>query len=160
MPARAAPPAIPHNHDTRPPKALLMACAALVVLALLGVSVVRLTGSAHTSDWRPLTVDTLSFRFADGENGEILALNADTGAVVHTWAPETGGFVRTSLRSMALDRAQDGVGAGPPFSLHLTDNGRYILEDPATGQWISLDAFGRDNVAKFARLYAEGRAAR
>ena len=159
MPAQAAPPAA-HNHDTRPPKALLMACAALVVFALLGVSVVRLTGSAHTSDWRPLTVDTLSFQFADGEGGEILALDADTGAVVHTWAPETGGFVRTSLRSLALDRAQDGVGAGPPFSLHMTGNGRLILEDPATGQWISLDAFGKDNVAEFERLFEEGRAAR
>ena len=75
-------------------------------------------------------------------------------------APETGGFVRTSLRSLALDRAQDGVGAGPPFSLHMTGNGRLILEDPATGQWISLDAFGKDNVAEFERLFEEGRAAR
>ncbi|MBA4225938.1 MAG: phosphonate-binding protein [Hyphomonas sp.] len=159
MPAPAAP-AVPHAHDSRPPRALLMACAALVVFALLGVSVVRLTGSTHTSDWRPLTVDTLSFQFVDGEGGEILAIDADTGAVVHTWAPETGGFVRTSLRSLALDRARDGIGAGPPFSLHLTGNGRFILEDPATGQWISLDAFGKDNVAEFARLFEEGRAAR
>jgi putative photosynthetic complex assembly protein len=155
-----AAPSVPHDHDHHPPRALLMACAALVVFALLGVSVVRLTGSAHTSDWRPLTVDTLSFRFVDGEGGEIIALDADTGAVVHTWAPETGGFVRTSLRSLALDRAQNGLGAGPPFSLHLTGNGRFILEDPATGQWVSLDAFGKDNAAEFERLFEEGRGAR
>lgn len=159
MSVDAAPPTT-HNHDTGAPKALLAACAALVVFALLGVSVVRLTGTTHTSDWRALTVDTLSFQFADGEDGVILAIDADTGAVMHTWAPATGGFVRTSLRSLALERAQNGYGAGPPFSLHQTQSGGLILEDPSTGQWVSLDAFGKDNVAEFVRLFEMGRAAR
>lgn len=160
MPAPATLPTSGHSHENIAPKVLLMACAALVVFALLGVSVVRLTGSEHTSDWRPLAVETLSFQFADGEGGEILAVDAETGAVVHAWAPETGGFVRTSLRSMALDRAKVGVGAGPPFLLHMTESGRMILEDPSTSQWISLDAFGKDNVAEFVRLFEEGRAAK
>ena len=160
MPARAAPHAPPHAHDTSPPRILLMACAALVIFALLGVSAVRLTGASHTSDWRAMTVETLNFRFADGQGGAILAINADTGDLVHSWAPETGGFVRTSLRSLAFSRAREGVGAEPAFALHVTDNGKYILEDPSTGQWVSLDAFGRDNVREFANLFDKGRAAR
>ncbi|MFN4024776.1 MAG: photosynthetic complex assembly protein PuhC [Hyphomonas sp.] len=160
MSARAAPAAPSHSHDASPPRVLLMACAAIVILSLLGVSAVRLTGSAHTSDWRPLAVDTLTFRFADGEGGAILAINADTGALVYRWEPETGGFVRTSLRSLAINRSREGVGPEPAFSLHVTGNGKYILEDPSTGQWVSLDAFGRDNVREFGKLFEEGRATR
>jgi putative photosynthetic complex assembly protein len=162
MTARAKPAPQPaeahgHDHDASPPRALLMACAALVVFALLGVSVVRLTGTNHTSDWRPLTVETLTFRFADAENGAILAINDDNDTVVHRWDPTTGGFVRTSLRSMAQMRARSGVGPEPAFSLHLTESGRYILEDPSTGHWVALDAFGRENVGEFAKLFKEAR---
>lgn len=157
MTARTAPNPAAHAHDAHPPRALLMACAALVIFALLGVSAVRLTGSASTSDWRPMTVETLTFRFADAENGAILAINADTGTVVHRWEPATGGFVRTSLRSMALTRQREGVGPEPAFALHMTESGRYILEDPSTGHWVSLDAFGQDNVAEFEYLFQESR---
>ncbi|MFN7056287.1 photosynthetic complex assembly protein PuhC [Hyphomonas sp.] len=162
MPARAQPAPPPakahtHNHDASPPKALLIACAALVVFALMGVSVVRLTGTTHTSDWRPMTVETLTFRFADAENGAILAINDATGALVHRWDPATGGFVRTSLRSLAQKRDRNGVGQEPAFALHLTANGNYILEDPSTGQWVALDAFGKDNVSEFDKLFHEAR---
>ncbi len=160
MTVRASPAETPaHKHEAAPPRVLLIACAALVIFALLGVSAVRLTGSSHTSDWRPLTVETLTFRFADAENGAILAINANTGAVVHRWEPATGGFVRTSLRSLAITRENEGYGKEPAFSLHLTTNGRYILEDPATGHWVSLDAFGRDNVGEFERLFREAKLA-
>lgn len=158
MTVRASPAETPaHSHEAAPPRVLLIACAALVIFALLGVSAVRLTGSSHTSDWRPLTVETLTFRFADAENGAILAINADTGAVVHRWEPATGGFVRTSLRSLAITRESEGFGKEPAFALHLTRHGRYILEDPATGHWVSLDAFGRDNVGEFERLFREAK---
>ena len=141
-----------HDFDHRPPRGLLIACSALVVLSLLGVSIVRLTGAAHSSDWRAHAVEAVSFRFADGTDGAILALDPDTGELVHRWPSEAGGFVRTSVRSMAITRSMEGVGAGPYFTLHRMDNGKMILEDPSTGQWISLDAFGRDNVAQFSEL--------
>lgn len=141
-----------HHHELHPPRGLLIACATLVVLAILGVSIVRLTGSYHSSDWRSQSAEQVSFRFADGEAGAILALDSVTGELVYTWAPEAGGFVRTSLRSMAITRSRDGFGSWPAFTLHRTFNGKMILEDPSTGQWISLDAFGKDNVAQFSKL--------
>ncbi len=154
--ARSAP-APAHAHDLHPPRALLIACAALVIFAILGVAAVKLTGSARTSDWRPLAVETLTFRFADAEDGAILAINAETGRIVHRWDPGEGGFVRTSLRSLALQRYRNGIGQEPAFALHRTESGRFILEDPSTGHWVSLDAFGADNVSEFARLLAEAR---
>jgi putative photosynthetic complex assembly protein len=147
----SARPAASH-HELHPPRGLLIACATLVVLAILGVSIVRLTGSHHSSDWRSQSASHVSFRFADGTDGSILALDAVTGEPVYTWPAEAGGFVRTSLRSMAISRSKEGFGAWPSFTLHRTFNGKMILEDPVTGQWISLDAFGKDNVAQFSKL--------
>jgi putative photosynthetic complex assembly protein len=137
-----------------------MACAALVIFAVLGVAAVQLTGSSRTSDWRPLSVETLAFRFADAEDGGILALNAETGELVQRWDPATGGFVRTSLRSLALNRDRVGIGQGPAFILHRTGTGRYILEDPSTGHWVSLDAFGAGNAEEFANLFEAGSVSR
>ncbi len=145
-----------HTHDLDPPRALLMACAALVIFAVLGVAAVQLTGSSRTSDWRPQSVETLAFRFADAEDGSVLAINAETGEVVQRWEPATGGFVRTSLRSLAFNRQSAGIGQGPAFVLHRTGTGRYILEDPSTGHWVSLDAFGASNAGEFANLFEAG----
>ena len=84
----------------------------------------------------------------------------ESGAVIMEWAPETGGFVRTSLRSLAITRKRMGIGPEPAFLLHRTGKGRFILEDPSTGEWVSLDAFGRDNAGEFAKLYTAAEARR
>jgi hypothetical protein len=60
--------------------------------------------------------------------------------------------MRTAMRSLALQRRQMGIGSGPAFVLHRTENDKLIIEDPETAEWVSLDAFGGDNVAEFRKL--------
>ena len=141
-----------HAHDLHPPRGLLMAIGALVLFALVGVGFSRLAGLGHTTDWRALSVEALPIVVEDGVDGSVIVRDPVTGALVREWAPETGGFVRTAMRSLALERRQAGIGSGPAFVLHRTGHGKLILEDPETGKWVSLDAFGADNAAEFAKL--------
>lgn len=146
-----------HNHDLHPPRGLLLACGALILFALIGVGATRLSGSGYVTDWRTLSVETLPLLFEDGADGSVIARAPETGAVVHVWPPETGGFVRTSMRSLAVSRKGMGIGPEPAFVLHRTGNDKLILEDPATGEWVSLNAFGRDNVGQFNGLFDDAK---
>jgi|1048.fasta_scaffold70817_2 putative photosynthetic complex assembly protein len=141
-----------HAHDLHPPRGLLMAIGALVLFALVGVGFTQLAGLGHTTDWRALSVEALPIIVEDGADGSVVVRDPASGALVREWAPETGGFVRTAMRSLALERRQLGIGSAPAFILHRTENGKLILEDPETGKWVSLDAFGSDNAAEFAKL--------
>lgn len=148
-----------HSHDLHPPRGLLLAVGALVLFALIGVGFTRIAGLGHTTNWRAMSVQTMSLTFEDGADGSVIARSAMTGEIVRSWAPETGGFVRTALRSLALKRRHFGVGQAPAFVLHRTENAKLILEDPATGEWVSLNAFGGDNADEFAKLFDEVEAA-
>lgn len=143
-----------HQHDLHPPRALLMACGALILFALIGTGLTRLSGVGHVTDWRALSVASMPLVFEDGADGSVIVRDPSTGDLVRNWAPETGGFVRTAMRSLALQRRQMGIGSGPAFVLHRTQNDKLIIEDPETGEWVSLDAFGGDNVAEFRKLFA------
>ncbi len=143
-----------HSHDLHPPRALLMAIGALVLFTVVGVGATRLAGLGHTTDWRGMSTETLPLTFEDGADGSVIARAPGSGNLVREWAPETGGFVRTAMRSLALERRQMGIGSGPAFVLHRTENGQLILEDPETGKWVSLNAFGGDNAGEFAKLFA------
>jgi putative photosynthetic complex assembly protein len=149
----AAPvPSPAHNHDLHPPRALLRAIGALIVFTLIGVGFTQLNKAGHVSNWRALSVQSMPLVFEDGADGSIVVRDPATGDMVRNWAPETGGFVRTAMRSLALQRRQMGIGSGPAFVLHRTENDKLIIEDPETGEWVSLDAFGGDNVAEFRKL--------
>ena len=148
-----------HSHDLHPPRGLLMACGALILFALIGVGATRLSGAGHVTDWRSLSVATLPLVFEDGADGSVIARSPETGAVVHVWEPETGGFVRTSMRSLAVSRKGMGIGPEPAFILHRTGNDKLILEDPSTGEWVSLNAFGGDNVGQFTSLFDDAKGA-
>ncbi|MFN4225908.1 MAG: photosynthetic complex assembly protein PuhC [Hyphomonas sp.] len=149
-----------HAHDLHPPRQFLLGIGALILFALMGVAVTRLAGLERQTDWQALSTQALALRFEDGAAGSVLARDPESGAVIMEWAPETGGFVRTSLRSLAITRKRMGIGPEPAFLLHRTGKGRFILEDPSTGEWVSLDAFGRDNAGEFAKLYKAAEARR
>jgi putative photosynthetic complex assembly protein len=142
-----------HAHDLHPPRGLLMAVGALVLFTLIGVGATRLAGLERATDWRALSAESLSLTFEDAADGGVIVRAAETGAVVREWPPETGGFVRTAMRALALERRQMGIGPAPAFLLHRTDNGKLILEDPETGKWVSLDAFGGPNAGEFGALF-------
>jgi putative photosynthetic complex assembly protein len=148
-----------HNHDLHPPRGLLMAIGALILFTVIGVGVTQFSGAGYVTNWRVLSVESLPLVFEDGADGSIIVREPESGNVLRTWAPETGGFVRTAMRSLALQRRQMGIGSGPAFVLHRTENGKLIIEDPQTSEWVSLDAFGGDNVAEFRKLLSPVEAA-
>lgn len=141
-----------HHHDLHPPKALLAACFAMIIFAVLGTAFVQITGIGDSKDTGGIPVESISLTFADREDGAVIAYEAGSGDVVKIWEPTTGGFVRTAMRAMARSRYLDGIGSEPAFLLYRTEQGRLLLEDPTTGKHISLEAFGQDNEESFAVL--------
>ncbi len=143
-----------HHHDIRVPRPLLVGVAillcAVTALALLS----RFTGIGALKPVAYEPVASLSLQFRDEAGGAVGVYDAGTGEQVFLFQPETGGFVRTTLRALALDRRRIGIGAEPPFNLVRTANGPLFLEDPSTGKSISLDAFGGGNAATFEQLFA------
>ncbi|MBI1253854.1 MAG: hypothetical protein GC196_05850 [Hyphomonas sp.] len=148
-----------HNHDLHPPRGLLMAIGALILFTVIGVGFTQFLGTGYVTNWRALSVESRPLVFEDGADGSIVVREPGSGNVLRTWAPETGGFVRTAMRSLALQRRQMGIGSGPAFMLHRTENGKLIIEDPQTLEWVSLDAFGGDNAAEFRKLLSPVEAA-
>ncbi len=79
--------------------------------------------------------------------------DVDTNSVAAIVQPgEQTGFIRGVMRGLARERQMAGIGAEPPFTLTLWQNGQLSLTDSATGRSIEMTAFGSDNRAAFAAL--------
>lgn len=142
-----------HTHnDMKVPPAMLYMIGGLilVVLALVGLS--QLTGIGQQKDAAFDTVNTRMLRFDDTPDGGIAVYDHATDALLFTYTDGDDGFVRTALRAMAFDRARAEVGREAPFRLMRTYRDHLVLEDPATGNLVTLAAFGARNEANFARL--------
>jgi putative photosynthetic complex assembly protein len=84
-------------------------------------------------------------------DGSIAVVSAPDGQVVKVIEGEAG-FVRGILRAMARERRIKEVNQAIPFELIARADGRLTLLDPATGNRIDLESFGKDNVIEFAVL--------
>ena len=90
------------------PKSILRspiaAASLLVVLALAGTTVVRLTGSGM--DITPLAAATITheLRFEDGADGSILIYEAKHNKLIDSAAPGTNNFLRGTLRGVGTGR--------------------------------------------------------
>ncbi|MEM7660657.1 MAG: photosynthetic complex assembly protein PuhC [Pseudomonadota bacterium] len=113
------------------------------------------TGLGKVSVEPEAAIETMSIRFADEADGGIGVYDPDTNALLHVYPPETGGFVRTALRALALDRRRRGIGPQPAFELRRAENGSLTLLDPSTDKFVTLGAFGKDNAETFGQLFAE-----
>ncbi|WP_333670578.1 photosynthetic complex assembly protein PuhC [Elioraea tepidiphila] len=96
-------------------------------------------------------------RFEDRADGGVAILDVRAGTTVSEIAPGEGGFVRATLRGLARERKREEIGRETPFRLTVWGDGRLTLEDPATGRFVDLGAFGQTQVATFARLVTAGR---
>ncbi|MEO1188423.1 MAG: photosynthetic complex assembly protein PuhC [Pseudomonadota bacterium] len=142
-----------HSHDIRTPKPLLFGVALLLASVTVFVGVARLTGVGIADLSDEPYVERIEVRFLDEENGGVGAYDPVSGATIHVFEPGEGGFVRTALRSLGLNRQQSGVGPMPPYELHKSATGHIVLHDPSTGKSITLDAFGDANERDFAQLF-------
>ena len=142
-----------HHAPMKTPTPLLIGAACLIALVLAFTTISRLTGLGAMKSDEVTSAQTLSLRFLDEADGGVGAYDAETGAQIFKYAPETGGFVRTALRALALDRRKSGIGSEPPFELTRTPAGRFVLSDPETGKSITLNAFGETNSNDFVQLF-------
>lgn len=133
-----------------------------VLLVLAAVTFGRVTGAAPDSGLPPpegTPVAARELRFHDRADGAIVILEGEERNVHAIVPPESGYFLRATLRGLARGRRQVDQGAEIPFRLAAWHGGRLTLEDPATNRRVELVAFGSANVDVFARLL-DGPAAR
>lgn len=141
------------NHDIKTPGPLIFGAAALIfsVTAFVGIS--QATGFGHPELSTEAHVEKIALRFQDEPDGGVGAYQVKDDAPLFTYGPGEGGFVRTALRSLTLDRRKAGVGPLPPFELMRSATGNIVLSDPSTGKRITLNAFGGTNQESFAKLF-------
>lgn len=127
---------------------LLALTLGLVVWSKLSPASLGTQASQETVIWQR------ELLFADGPKGEVVVKDFKTGEVIGLFEGEQG-FVRGTLRALVRERKRRDVGSEQPFELSARNNGRLILNDPATAQRIDLDSFGPANAALFRNLKAD-----
>jgi putative photosynthetic complex assembly protein len=138
---------------TRPfPRGALVGAAVIVGFSLALAAGVRLSG-IDISQPTGRAVAVRDLNFADRPDGGVLVTDADAGnRTVDVVKPETGYFLRATMRTLARQRHREDIGAEPPFRLTGWNDGRLTLDDPTTGRRVDLEAFGETNEEVFAKL--------
>lgn len=123
---------------------LLAGILALVVLS---------AGDKH-QDRRPVNevIFARDILFSDRVDGGISIRDASTGQLIGEIPPGEGGFVRGALRGFARERRLQNPGMESPLRLAAVQGGAIVLEDPVSGRWTDLRAFGATNVQSFADI--------
>lgn len=148
----------PSAEHPKLPRGFIMGACGMAVLALLMVSIARLTGYQPDRPPASAVVETRDLRFVDRPDGAVLVYDAADGRLAYTVPPGTNGFVRGVLRGLVRDRRANHVDSGPPFRLTRWADGRLSLDDPSTGHHVDLEVFGQTNAGAFAAiLTASGR---
>jgi putative photosynthetic complex assembly protein len=138
------------------PRLPLMSAAILITVTICASFFVRSTGIGASRMPETPVVIVKELRFLDRADGAVVILDARDGALVGTVAPGTNGFLRSTLRGLARERKRQDIGMGPPFRLSSRADGSVVLEDPATGRRVDLDAFGPTNAGAFAQWLVAG----
>ena len=134
------------------PRGPLIGAAALVGLAMLSAMLARVSGIGATQMPPATAVASRDLRFEDRADGAVTIYAARTATVVDILPAGSNGFVRGVLRGLARARKREHLGADIPIRLTRWSDGRLSVEDPSTGEAITLEAFGMTNAAAFARL--------
>lgn len=124
-----------------------------IMLAGILVLVVLSAGEKH-QDRRPVNEATFArnILFSDRIDGGIAIRDASTGQLIGEIPPGEGGFVRGALRGFARERRLENPGMESPLRLAAVPGGAIILEDPLSGRWTDLRAFGATNLQSFADI--------
>ena len=93
-----------------------------------------------------------SLFFSDTRDGAVLVEDGTTREQIARIEPGTGGFIRSTMRSLVHVRMRKGIGPDTPFELTRWDDGGLTLSDPTTGETRELMGFGATNRAAFAVL--------
>ena len=144
--------------DAKPfPAGALYAGAFLIGATMLFAAVARLTDIGATRLEVAAPVETLDVLFTDMEGGSVGVLAAADKRLLAELEPGQSGFVRVVMRSLARDRLVRGIGSGEPFRITRHADGQSTLTDLATGEVVTLSAFGFSNAAAFEQFLEQGR---
>lgn len=151
-----------HDHVEDIPKVPLMMIAGIALFALLLAASASfgLVGRDAVPEVSRAAAGTQevasrSLFFADAPDGGVVISDAATGETIMRVEPGTGGFIRSTMRSLVLVRHRTGLGPETPFKLTRWSDGGLTLSDPATGERRELVGFGDGNLAAFAVLLEE-----
>lgn len=154
-----------HHHNEEIPKVPLVMIGMLALLSLAlaaATSAGWISRDAVPSEARAeagiAATSERSLYFHDAPDGGVLIEDAVSGEAVARLEPGTGGFIRTTLRSLVHVRKNKGIGPETPFVLTEWENGTLSLSDSETGRSVELHSFGPDNREAFAVLLEGGEA--
>ncbi|MEM8724586.1 MAG: photosynthetic complex assembly protein PuhC [Pseudomonadota bacterium] len=102
------------------------------------------------------SIATRSLQFFDEPDGTVRVEDGISGEQIASFGPGTGGFVRSTARSLVHKRRIRGIGAGTPFELIEWDDGALTLRDTTTDETVELASFGKDNRKVFADMLEKG----
>lgn len=148
-----------HDHAEDIPKVPLMMIGGIALLSLAlaataSSGLIARDGVPETSravaGTQPIAQRSLFF--SDANDGAVVVEDAATREEIARIEPGTGGFIRSTMRSLVHVRMREGIGAQTPFELTRWDDGGLTLSDPATGETRELVGFGDTNRAAFAVL--------
>lgn len=144
--------------DEKPfPRGALIGGALLIGATLVFATVARLTDIGATRMAVAPATEMLDVKFADLENGSVGVIKAGTEEMIAELKPGESGFVRVVLRGLARDRMALGLGPEQPFRIARHTDGLSTLTDLATGEVVTLTAFGASNAAAFEQFLNLGR---
>ena len=142
-----------HSHDIKVPKEALFGVGLLLASVTAFVGISSLTGIGVADLSNEAAIERIQVRFVDEANGGVGAYDPASNETLHVFGPGEGGFVRTALRSLSMNRQLKGVGPTPPYELQMSATNNVVLFDPTTGKSITLTAFGDANQNDFAQLF-------
>lgn len=136
----------------RIPVPLLAGTLGLLVFAIGAVLFGQTTGHGvvRQDSGRAMAVRDIVLGRAAGD--VVTVTDGRTGQLIASYQADKGGFVRGSLRAFERMRQTSAVPLDTPHRLIRWESGHVSLSDTATGERITLEAFGRDNAAAFAAL--------
>ncbi|AHK79139.1 photosynthetic complex assembly protein [Ectothiorhodospira haloalkaliphila] len=152
------------NGSSRSPRRFLFPGIGVILLAIaFGVYYLASSAVSPPASTEPATtaepaeqdltvVQSVRLKPREKPGGYMEIVDADTNQVLKLIEPSGGGFMRTVLRIIALDRRHLDDHEDLPFLLTRWSDGGLSLEDPVTGNRYKLNAFGSTNAAAFAEL--------
>jgi putative photosynthetic complex assembly protein len=141
------------------PKWLQHALAALLLFSIAAATFGKVTdiGTVRVERAEPIAIRDIAFVERAGDVLDIV--DPRDGGRVLTVQPGQEGFIRGVLRGMTRLRQTRGADPAAPYRLVAWADGRVTLTDTLSGEVVTLNAFGGDNLRSFAR-FLEGHGAR
>lgn len=97
-----------------------------------------------------------TIRFFDEQGGTVRVEDGASGEVLASYGPGTGGFIRSTARSLVHQRRVRSIGPEVAFDLIEWTNGDLTLSDSTTGETVEVASFGKDNRRVFAEMLPQG----